>query len=53
MSELARVALIQDAAGLRTHVQLMGGVDPRALLMLAHDSLRASSRNRPVAHLWT
>ncbi len=34
MSDLAQVALIQDAGGLRTHVQLTGGVDPRALLML-------------------
>ncbi len=33
MSELARVALIQGAAGIRTHVQLTEGVDPRALLM--------------------
>ena len=53
MSELAQVALIQDAGGLRTHVQLTGGVDPRVMLMLAHDSLRGSSLNRPVAHLWT
>ncbi len=53
MSELAKVALIQDAAGIRTHVQLTRGVDPGALLMLAHDGLRASSRSRPVAHLWT
>ncbi len=52
MSELARVALIQDAADLgpmSTH----GGVDRRVPLMLAHESLRASSRKRPVAHLWT
>ena len=42
MNELAKSALIWDAWGIRTKLDLTRRVDPRILLMLVCDSLAAA-----------
>ena len=45
-SELAKATLMRNAMGIRTKVDITHGLDRRALLMLAHDSLAAAEQKR-------